>query len=408
MNPWGLIDYVLLAALALCVSVLCVGRASRRIHAVALAGAIFVAGVLGGSIRFHAAMRDALGLDERPWSAPRVRLAGDPGLVVRASTQRPVHVFPGTTDRPALERWRARVTEQVRSAVRVVKLLGPEQSVPFRVARTERVEDVTRRLIAFRGHDGAEIPAFVCMPVSGTRMPGVLFVPGHGAEGAASLVGLRPDARYKSGALAVARAGFVCVVPELRGFGMLGRPGRPEHRLVVHNALLAGSLYKAELLMDLAYARTLLADLPEVDPDRLAIVGASFGAEMAMLAAVLDSSFRVVVCSAWGGETGPVEGYGRREGLPAPWDAEPHGCHVIPGINRILLKEDWFRLVAPRPALVVRGTADLPGDVEPFRKAMRQLYAELGAEDAFRFEVVEGGHGFFVEPTVRFLRRWLR
>jgi len=71
------------------------------------------------------------------------------------------------------------------------------------------------------------------------------------------------------------------------------------------------------------------------------------------------------------------------------------------------MQEDWFRLVAPRPLLVVRGNADLPGDPGPFEATVRSTYAVLGAEQGFRLEVVRGGHGFFPGPTIAFLRAWV-
>ncbi|MFQ5845880.1 MAG: acetylxylan esterase, partial [Planctomycetota bacterium] len=183
--------------------------------------------------------------------------------------------------------------------------------------------------------------------------------------------------------------------------GLLGPPRARDHRLVAHNALQAGSFYKAEVARDLRRALTLLQRWPGVDPERIAVAGASLGGEIAVALAALDPRVRATAVSSHGGAVGPAAASRR---APAGRAAEPHGCHLIPGINAILHREDWFRILAPRPLLVVRGRLNLPAGMESFTRAVRRAYRPLGAEDAFRSEAADGGHEFFVEPTIRFLR----
>jgi hypothetical protein len=120
---------------------------------------------------------------------------------------------------------------------------------------------------------------------------------------------------------------------------------------------------------------------------------------MAVTYAALDTRLRVVVAQGYGGE-----GVGPYPGRTGGWFTLPdHYCHVIPGANRFMGMEDLFLLIAPRPLLVVRGTANRPPSDTTWR-LVRASYAALGHEGAFVYHVAPGGHEYFVEPALTFLR----
>jgi dienelactone hydrolase len=169
-------------------------------------------------------------------------------------------------------------------------------------------------------------------------------------------------------------------------------------------ALAAGSSYKAVVGRDLERALTVLQRWPGVDPDRLAVTGTSLGGELAVLLGALDSRVRVTVANSYGGATGA---YADDERSNDDSNQTPHGCHTIPGINRVLLQEDWVRLIAPRAALVIRGDRNTPATTNAFERLVASAFRLYGTSDRFRLWVEPGGHEFYVGATAEFIERWL-
>jgi hypothetical protein len=123
-----------------------------------------------------------------------------------------------------------------------------------------------------------------------------------------------------------------------------------------------------------------------------------------VLLAALDTRVRAVVSNSYGGSVGTQDGNGTAN------DGEEqtaHGCHTIPGINRVLMEEDWVRLVAPRPALIVRGDGNSPKELRTFEDRVARAYHAHGASERFRVSVEPGGHEFYIDVTADFLAKWL-
>jgi hypothetical protein len=74
-----------------------------------------------------------------------------------------------------------------------------------------------------------------------------------------------------------------------------------------------------------------------------------------------------------------------------------------PNFNRYLARI----LFSSRTQATARGEyhdwAGSPQDLE----ALGQAHAALNASSLFRFEVVPGGHEYFVQPTIPFLKQYL-
>ena len=330
-----------------------------------------------------------------PSSAAAFDIAGDPGLVRFVREQERSIRYPKEDDGEAIEHWR----NQMITRLRLLFDYKPVGTVvDHAVHESEVLGSVRRKLISYRVSDGTTIPAYVCEPImSGKDRLGVLVIAGHG-QGIRGTVGLVDD--YQHGAaMALAVAGFVTITPELRGFGMLGSDIDLDHRAVAYNALAAGRFYKAVIAADLQRAIDILQFWPGVNPSKLAVTGASFGGEMAATMAVLDDRLDCVAVSASGLYCGPVPpATGGRA------DPRPHGCHLIPGGNALVHLEDWYRLIAPRPLLVVHGLRDVPPTAELFRKRVEHTYRHLGAEDRLTITIVDGFHEFHVRPTIDFLQ----
>ena len=330
-------------------------------------------------------------------------LRGDPGLL-EWTRRYPVLDRPDFAGADSFQAWQTALRTSLLTLFDLPDIGAPVE-VPSRILKTDQVEgDIKRVLLAFEAFDGAEIPAFLFVPAGETPKPGVLVLHGHvnpyevGISQTGGLVG-----SYQRGAaLELAKAGFVTLTFEFRGFGYLGSRINAEHRLVAYNALLGGSFYKGIVAKDTRYAFDLLRSMPEVKPESIGITGVSFGGEMAATYGALDERVKAVVFQGFGGGVGPyLSARGTDEGQ------QPHGCHFIPGQNKYLWKEDLFLLTAPRPLLGVVGDQDYARNPRGFTEAVAEGYRVLQASDQFRFRIEPGGHEFFTQPAVEFFRSHL-
>lgn len=274
------------------------------------------------------------------------------------------------------------------------------QALSARVEEETSDGDVVRELVWFRSEGDLWVPAYLYRPrrpeeprPAGPLRPGIVFFPGHGTIDQA---GDRGDARQQGGALALARAGFVTLAVEPRGFGRLGAVG---HLQLDGAARLVGRTWYGLLVHDGLRALDYLGTRPEVDPARLGVAGIGAGGGAALYAAALDDRAGTAV----------VGGYLGRY-VMASLDEERCPCSGIPGILRYAEMGDVAALVAPRPVLYVNGRQDPtvdPGARDSFAAA-RHVYQVLDVP--LRVRLIEPetlGHAFDSQLAAGWFRRWL-
>jgi dienelactone hydrolase len=301
--------------------------------------------------------------------------------------------------------WRESTRHQLIEDLYAMAFLRKVRAPAIRIAREVALAGgVVRTLMTFEAVDGTAIPAFLFRPRAARHAPAVLVVPGHG-RGIVETAGIVKS--YQNGAaLALARAGFIVLSPELRGFGHLGASVGIDHEHVAHQALRDGTSYHALLLRDLRTALTLLLDEPGVDVKRVAVTGCSLGGDLSITLGALDSRIAAVVAQ------GLINWRGPRGRRPTPEeDSSAFNrdiCNLIPGEATLAHYEDRFLLVCPRPFALINGRRDV-GDMREdenwLLSLLRRAYQLEGSSERFAFELMSGGHEYYLGPAIRFLCR---
>ena len=253
----------------------------------------------------------------------------------------------------------------------------PEPVARPRLEFSERQDrdGVTQHRIAVEVAPGVMQPGFLLLPparFAGPR-PAVL-VPFYAPEVSVAYAGPRPLAGqaarlFKDGvpahrdfALQLARRGFVTLA--------IGTPGDDAYRPDLRGARCQPLSYHAYLASN---CLTALAQRPEVDPERIGVMGHSYGGKWALFASCLDERF---ACAVWsdGGvvfdETrgavnywepwylGREEGRIRARGLVTEANPRSGAYRELRAAGRDL--HELHALMAPRPFLVSGGSEDPP------------------------------------------------
>ena len=316
---------------------------------------------------------------------------------------------PGRTD---LDAWRRELRRTL------IELMGgfPEEPCALSPTVTDRVEfrTYTRETVYFESRPGATVLGYFLVPKRlRAPAPAVLCLHGHG-RGVDDIVGIREDGKMRSRlggyqedfALQCVRRGYVVLAIEQLGFGhrrdATARAGRPRASSCMPSAgaaLLLGQTMIGWRVWDAITAIDYMATRPEVEADRLAVMGISGGGATTFFTAAVDERVKNAV----------VSGYfcTFRDSIYSI----PHCMdNYIPGILRYAEMYDLAGLIAPRSMFVETGTEDRIFPVEATRYAVgkaREIYRAMDAEERLGFEVFEGTHQFHGVGAFEYLSKSL-
>jgi dienelactone hydrolase len=348
--------------------------------------------------------------------APGVRAQGEDAIaaallapVRRVATATPPYRFRGTT-RPEWEAWRAgfreRLWELLGVGDRPWQPCGPDELKP-KVEERVQVDGLWRELVWLNTEEDLRVPAYLFRPVGagaaamesrptvgvGGPRPAVVVFPGHGTI--AQTAGLEKSCQ-RANALELARAGFVTLSVEPRGFGRLGALG---HLQIDAAARLVGRTWYGLLVQDGMRAVDYLLTRPEVDRGRIGATGIGAGGAATMYLAALDDRVQVAFVNSYLGKY-----------VITSLDEDHCPCNDIPGILRHAEMGDVAALIAPRPVMFVNGRSDPatnPSARESFAVA-QHVYRLLGVPRHARLiEPEDMGHYFDAQLAIGWLRRWL-
>lgn len=272
-------------------------------------------------------------------------------------------------------------------------LLGdlPERRLPTAtLVATERVEGGTleRLLLDLNGIE--LVPALVAVPDQRPEQaPGMLYMHAHDyANGKEELVLGRPKLHGSYLPDLMAR-GVVTLCIDAWCFGERARhddPARGEHD-AFKRMLWEGQVLFGMMVFDQQQALTYLASRPEVDGERLGVMGLSMGSTQSWWLAALDE--RVTVCL----DLCCLTDY--EELLRTDW-LVGHGIYYyVPSLLKHFTSAEINALIAPRARLSLNGEHDPltpPAGVQKIAAELDAVYASMGAADMCRIELFDIGH----------------
>ncbi len=324
----------------------------------------------------------------------------------------PQHSFSGKT-KSEWQAWYDTAYPQYRA------LLGefPER-VPLNAEVEYSVEDgdLIRERVVFDSEKHMSVPCQVLRPRTmrpDGANPAILCSHGHGQYGKDPVAGMRSspghvediaEMNYNYGEQ-MARAGYLTISPDLRGFGERRDgvdpfPGRdPCNVNFVKGALLGlwtltGNIWDMQCCIDYLETR------PEVDPQRIGMMGLSQGGTMTTFTAALDSRIKAadIICYV-----NPWREFGIAQ-------ANFCGSQIVPSIHRYFDTHDIAGLIAPRPLLVEMGIYDTCfylQDTTVGFEGIARIYQAAGAADRLWKDIHPHAHSFGGDEAFDFFAAYL-
>ena len=269
---------------------------------------------------------------------------------------------------------------------------------------TYRVEQLRLRMSL-----GDHAEALWLLPKSAGPHPALLLLHDHGARfdiGAAKMV--RPLAREHRDAAhtwaqryfdgrslgdELVQRGYAVLAVDALGWGSRSRPGfaRDDQQALAAHLQQLGPHWAGVIASDDQRSLRWLREQPQVDAERIAVLGFSMGAQRAWQLAALDEGVRACVAAHW---MAP-----RRDGLLRPGEHTLQGQSAFamlhPGLAAELDHPDVAALIAPRPLLLLGSPDDPLFPYDAVQRASQQLARAW--RQGFRFVSIPGGHRFGVE-----------
>jgi dienelactone hydrolase len=272
------------------------------------------------------------------------------------------------------------------------RLPGSERRVPVEVKLASSIEEsgFVREKVTFAVEHGDRVPAWLLIPRStssqaGAR-PAVLCLHQTVAIGKDEPAGLgaNPELRY---ARELVERGYVTLAPDYPNFG--------EYKRDVYELGYASATMKA--IWNNLRAVDVLADMKDVDPERIGVIGHSLGGHNAIFTALFEPRIKAIVSSC-GFNAFPFY----QKGNIAGWSHKGYMPRLREDYHLDLSKVpfDFPELIgalAPRALFTCSPLHDANFDVEGVRRciaAARPIYELLGAPDSLVAVYPDAEHTF--------------
>ena len=252
--------------------------------------------------------------------------------------------------------------------------------------------------VSFNTFAGLRMTATAYVPDADGPVPGILAVHGHTAHG-------RRDPGEQRRCAALAKRGYFVLAVDCFGSGerSIILPGHYHGGLDAAALWLTGTSLFGIQIHENVRACDYLASRPEVDPDRLAISGASGGGNQSFYAGAWEPRFKAVV---------PVVSIGAYRKVVATGNCM---CETPFALAGELEQYDLLALIAPRALLVMSAMQDAINfrfeDAEETVRQAARVWELLGVPERVAFRAFPTRHGYpqpMREACQGWFDRWLR
>ena len=294
----------------------------------------------------------------------------------------------------------------------LTRLLGgfpPNDALSARTVRRKEEPDRIVEWIEYEAEPGDIVPAILLIPRRRTPpLPAVLCHHQHAGQydlGKSEVVGWAGNPQQAYAAELCAR-GYITHAPDTIGFEDRSHPslaGADYERFLHYELLLKGLTLQGRMIWDAMRAVDYLASRPEVDADRIGMIGHSMGAAETWFSMSLEPRIKAGAASCATTTYAAI----------VAANAVHNPGFYVPGILRWGDIPEVVSLIAPRPLLILNGEKDWRFPVSGAKEVVARagmLYRRLGKPDALQLFVSPGGHEFTDEMRQRayhWLDRWL-
>lgn len=302
---------------------------------------------------------------------------------------------------------------------KLLELLGdfPEKVDPdYEIQYSEADGEIVRERVVFNTERYMSIPCILLRPRDMKKdgsNPAILCVHGHGEYGKDAVAGVKStrdmegairEANYNYGEQ-MARAGFLTLCPDLRGFGERRDsydpiPGRDSCNVNFIKGALFASYPMTLNIWDMMRCVDYLETREEVDTERIGIMGLSQGGTITTFTAAVDRRIKAADIIAY---VNPWAEFGVRRGNFC-------GSQIVPGIYNYFDTHDVAGLIAPRPLLMEMGLFDSCFFYQDLHKGYEEtakIYRAAGAEDRLHADITPTNHAFAGNKAFEFFKTYL-
>lgn len=285
----------------------------------------------------------------------------------------------------------------------------PQGPVPFATHGATEEQGYLRTRIRYASQEGDLIPAYLLLPDGDGPFAAVLVHHQHNSQrhlGKSEVCGLVGDPLQAFGP-ALARQGIVVLAPDSICFEdrRTNRTGTEadeaadveQHYNAMCYHLLRGDTLMRKVLSDSAIGISLLRSHPLVDPERIGIMGHSYGGNTVLFHTALDE--RIGFACSSGAACTYEHKMEHNTGIEM--------AEVIPGFVTRYDIQDLVTCMAPRPVLLVSATADVfSQDADRIVAAARAACSALGIGEQIEHQRYQGQHALTRERFERIVD-WL-